>query len=64
MMVKQDVQDIDTPTGTMRCYLYRPDAEGQFSTIIFYSEIFLPLKALSYFGDFLNVQIKSAAVQF
>ncbi|MCZ4335965.1 dienelactone hydrolase family protein [Shewanella colwelliana] len=40
MMIKQDVCDIDTPTGTMRCYLYRPDAEGQFSTIIFYSEIF------------------------
>lgn len=40
MMVKQDVHDIDTPTGTMRCYLYRPDAEGPFATIIFYSEIF------------------------
>lgn len=40
MMVKQAVHDIDTPTGPMRCYLYRPDAEGPFSTIIFYSEIF------------------------
>lgn len=40
MMVKQEVHDIDTPTGTMRCYLYRPETEGQFSTIIFYSEIF------------------------
>ncbi|MCG9697631.1 dienelactone hydrolase family protein [Shewanella sp. Isolate11] len=40
MMVKQQVHDIDTPTGLMRCYLYRPDAEGAFSTIIFYSEIF------------------------
>ncbi|MXR70058.1 dienelactone hydrolase family protein [Shewanella sp. JBTF-M18] len=40
MMVKQEVHDIDTPTGSMRCYLYRPDSEGLFSTIIFYSEIF------------------------
>lgn len=40
MMVKQEVHDISTPTGTMRTYLYRPDSTGQFSTIIFYSEIF------------------------
>ncbi|WP_299797456.1 dienelactone hydrolase family protein [uncultured Shewanella sp.] len=40
MMVTQEVHDIPTATGTMRTYLYRPDEEGQFSTIIFYSEIF------------------------
>lgn len=40
MMVKQEVHDIKTKTGMMRTYLYRPQAEGQFSTIIFYSEIF------------------------
>jgi len=40
MMVTQEVHDIPTATGTMRTYLYRPNAEGQFSTIIFYSEIF------------------------
>ncbi|MCE9679364.1 dienelactone hydrolase family protein [Shewanella sp. AS1] len=40
MRVIQEVHDIDTPTGVMRSYLYRPDADGAFATIIFYSEIF------------------------
>lgn len=40
MRVKQEVHDIQTATGLMRTYLYRPAEEGIFSTIIFYSEIF------------------------
>ena len=40
MIVTKEVHDIQTPTGTMRTYLYRPDAPGQFASIIFYSEIF------------------------
>ncbi|GGJ00516.1 carboxymethylenebutenolidase [Shewanella hanedai] len=40
MMVTQEVHDIPTNTGLMRTYLYRPDEEGQFPTILFYSEIF------------------------
>ncbi|MDR8525087.1 dienelactone hydrolase family protein [Shewanella fidelis] len=40
MIITQEVHDIDTATGPMRTYLYRPDSEGQFATIIFYSEIF------------------------
>ncbi|MFT5705234.1 MAG: carboxymethylenebutenolidase [Shewanella sp.] len=40
MMVTQEVHDIPTATGLMRTYLYRPDQEGQFATILFYSEIF------------------------
>ncbi|QFU21410.1 dienelactone hydrolase family protein [Shewanella eurypsychrophilus] len=40
MMVHQEVHDISTQTGMMRTYLYRPKADGQFSTVIFYSEIF------------------------
>ncbi|WP_144212701.1 dienelactone hydrolase family protein [Shewanella donghaensis] len=40
MIITKEVHDIDTPTGNMRTYVYRPDAEGQFASIIFYSEIF------------------------
>lgn len=40
MIVKQEVHDIQTPTGTMRTYLYRPDAPGVYASVIFYSEIF------------------------
>ncbi|QYJ78208.1 dienelactone hydrolase family protein [Shewanella acanthi] len=40
MLVTQETQDIATPTGGMRTYLYRPDAKGAFPAIIFYSEIF------------------------
>lgn len=40
MIIQKDTQDIQTPTGVMRTYVYRPEAEGQFPTIIFYSEIF------------------------
>ena len=40
MIITKEVHDIDTPTGVMRTYVYRPDTPGQFSTVIFYSEIF------------------------
>ena len=40
MLITQETHDISTATGTMRTYLYRPDSEGQFATVIFYSEIF------------------------
>ncbi|ACJ30980.1 Dienelactone hydrolase [Shewanella piezotolerans WP3] len=40
MVITQETHDISTATGTMRTYLYRPDCDGQFATIIFYSEIF------------------------
>ncbi|MGL5666229.1 MAG: dienelactone hydrolase family protein, partial [Shewanella sp.] len=30
MLVTQQTQDINTPTGPMRTYVYRPDAPGQF----------------------------------
>lgn len=40
MMIQQQIADIDTPTGTMRTSVFRPTQAGQFSTIIFYSEIF------------------------
>lgn len=40
MLVIQETQDIVTPSGPMRTYIYRPEAQGQFPSIIFYSEIF------------------------
>lgn len=40
MQIQQSFVDLETATGTMRTYVYRPVAEGQYPAIIFYSEIF------------------------
>ena len=45
MQIQACEVDLPTPTGTMRCYLYRPKAEAQapakkYPAIILYSEIF------------------------
>ena len=40
MIIQTHHQDLNTPTGIMRCTVYRPQAEGRFSCIFFYSEIF------------------------
>ena len=32
--------DLQTPTGTMRCFVYRPVAPGKYPGIVFYSEIY------------------------
>lgn len=40
MIIQQEIADLETPTGTMRTYVYRPVAEGRYPAIIFYSEIF------------------------
>jgi len=40
MIITKEQYDIETSTGVMRTYVYRPDADGQFPSIIFYSEIF------------------------
>lgn len=40
MIIQRHTQDINTATGVMRTSVFRPAAEGQFPTIIFYSEIF------------------------
>ncbi|AEF54604.1 dienelactone hydrolase family protein [Marinomonas posidonica] len=40
MIIQRHDQDITTPTGTMRCTVYRPQAEGRFPCVFFYSEIF------------------------
>ena len=40
MIIQQHIEEIPTPTGLMRTTVYRPQQEGQFDAIIFYSEIF------------------------
>jgi carboxymethylenebutenolidase len=41
MTIKDDLLvEVQTPTGPMRTYLFRPSAEGQYPAVILYSEIF------------------------
>jgi carboxymethylenebutenolidase len=40
MTIKDEVQDVATPTGPMRTYIFRPAAEGRYPGIVFFSEIF------------------------
>jgi len=40
MIIQKHDQDINTPTGIMRCTVYRPQSAGRFPCIFFYSEIF------------------------
>jgi carboxymethylenebutenolidase len=40
MTIQQQTIDLETPTGTMRCRIFRPTHDGAFPSVIFYSEIF------------------------
>lgn len=40
MIISKSQQDITTPTGEMRTYIYQPEEQGVYPCIIFYSEIF------------------------
>ena len=41
MTIKDDiVEEIQTPTGPMRTYVFRPAAEGSYPGVLFFSEIF------------------------
>lgn len=40
MIIQQHNADLPTPTGLMRTTIYRPQAQGVFPALIFYSEIF------------------------
>lgn len=40
MTIKQEVVDLETARGAMRCQIFRPERAGKFATVIFYSEIF------------------------
>tara|TARA_B110000037_G_scaffold220243_1_gene287370 strand:- start:395 stop:1135 length:741 start_codon:yes stop_codon:yes gene_type:complete len=35
-----EFHDVETPSGPMRCHIFRPDAEGAFPGIVLYSEIY------------------------
>lgn len=47
MIIQKQTHDIETSTGTMRTYVYRPQAEGKFPCVIFYSEIFQQTSPIS-----------------
>ncbi|HTU47315.1 MAG TPA: dienelactone hydrolase family protein [Bryobacteraceae bacterium] len=41
MTIRDDiVVDLDTPTGSMRTYIFRPVAAGRYPGVVFFSEIF------------------------
>ena len=41
MTIQDDiVVDLQTPTGPMRTYIFRPAAEGKYPGVVFFSEIF------------------------
>jgi carboxymethylenebutenolidase len=40
MIIKTEVADLSTPTGTMRTYIHRPAHNNKVPAILFYSEIF------------------------
>src|SRR5689334_21676133 len=41
MTIKDDiVVDLDTPTGPMRTYIFRPTREGKYPGVVLFSEIF------------------------
>ncbi len=40
MILQSETHELDTPTGSMRTYIYRPVAAGRYPGLIFYSEIF------------------------
>jgi carboxymethylenebutenolidase len=48
----EETVDLQTPTGPMRTYVFRPKAEGRYPGILFYSEIFQltgPIRRMSAF---------------
>jgi carboxymethylenebutenolidase len=40
MITQSEIADLETDSGTMRCYVYRPVAAGRYPAIMFFSEIF------------------------
>jgi carboxymethylenebutenolidase len=40
MILHEEQSDLDTPTGAMRTYVYRPAAAGRYPGIVLFSEIF------------------------
>ncbi|MBV9759710.1 MAG: dienelactone hydrolase family protein [Acidobacteriaceae bacterium] len=40
MTIKDDFVELDTPTGKMRTYVFRPEEEERYPGVVFFSEIF------------------------
>lgn len=40
MQIQEETADLETPTGTMRTYVVRPNAPGRYPGIVLFSEIF------------------------
>src|SRR5438045_1091007 len=40
MILQSETHDLDTPTGAMRTYVYRPVAGGRYPGVLLFSEIF------------------------
>jgi carboxymethylenebutenolidase len=40
MILQEEQTDLETPTGPMRTYVYRPVAPGRYPGLVFFSEIF------------------------
>jgi carboxymethylenebutenolidase len=40
MLIKEDIVDLETPTGPMRTYQFRPAAAGQYPGLVLFSEIY------------------------
>jgi carboxymethylenebutenolidase len=39
-IIEEAPVDLPTPTGSMRCYVYKPAASGKYPGLVFFSEIF------------------------
>ncbi len=53
MITKSEVEDLETPSGTMRCYVYRPLAAGRYPAVMFFSEIFQQTEPIQRAATFL-----------
>lgn len=40
IIYSNEAEDLNTPTGLMRCHIFRPVKEGKYTVIIFYTEIY------------------------
>src|SRR5688572_19886440 len=40
MIVRSQIQDLETPTGPMRTYVYTPGGDGKYPGLLLYPEIF------------------------
>ena len=40
MILQEEQTELDTPTGPMRTYVYRPVARGRYPGLVLFSEIF------------------------